>query len=362
MPNLSQLYKDLERFVDEKVEHYLENITQQALRRLHPSEEREFLSVLQNFIELIKKTDLRQATLPAELSEIANWKKEFTKKILLPNYLTNNPLIPLEEIPLHMKKFIIAAFTDKKIKLYIQMGKRKLMRALSTIEPQNRFLKAKQVVSSTVESLQKEDKDFPKKAFMDAFKPDEIKKFIEKIPLRQKGALSQEEELLLTYLKKKYSEMLHENIAKQPSLLMKLQILNNKIMNKEGKEVDEWIKEYSPLPTGITSQTPSILKALQEVALELKAETLLQACQKEIMEAKKKSTFEAFPKQREAILKKYHTSYLQEHNSQEKLVKEYFQKRFQEEEKKLRTDAYQEQIIASTPSQKPKKSKGWKKV
>lgn len=334
------LKEDIDFFIEEKVKKFLDDLLQRMLKHTLPSEEREMLKLVENFVQKVQKTDLSERTLPPDLQMIAQWKKEFTKKILLPRYLTEETLPSIAEVPVLMKASILAKAREQKVQFYIQMCKQRLMRQLKPIAEASRLLKAKQIVASSAEDFQKSDQDFQKIPFFEAFQTGDIKKILNKVPL--KGGLTQEEEKELKKARDSFQKILLQKLQSQENLTAKLHVIHSFVLHPN------------------KNQPPFIQKGIEELLLQTKAELLLHACRKELEEAKKKFPFEAFPKQREAILKKYQTHYLNDRTLRDKRVKERFNALFAEEESKARLESYHKEILTKTPIQKPKKSKGWK--
>lgn len=356
-----QLEKEIDNFFTHAVEIYLDDLIQKGIKRIHHSEERDLLTLLNHFIEEVKIADFSSQKLEGELACINWWKKEFTKKILIPKYLTHNYNLSLDHLTQLIKNAILESATKKKIAYYIQVCQKGLIQALKNIEPTRRLLTAKHIVDTSLKEYQKNDRSFPKDAFLKAFDQDHLKTLLNTIPIRSSSLFGMEDEQLIENVNKHVTDQIKKRLLeeKKAPLTKQLQIINQFLVTLE--------KERDPLPLwGIENVklTPQLKKKLSLTILEEKAHIFLNSYLKEVEEAKKRAPFETFAKLREAILNKYLIHYIHNHHPQLKYVREYFLEQLKEKEKNTRFSSFQEEepSYKEPPLLKPKKSKRWKKV
>lgn len=359
-----QLEKELNLYFEYEVEHYLDEMIQQGMKGTHPSEEREALQLINQFIANIKNTDFSSQTLQGILAPVNKWKKEFTKKILLPKYLANHYPVSLDHLALSIKKAILDAALKRKMHYYIHTCKKGLLNALLTTEPSKRLLTAKHLVATSLKDFQESDKDFPKESFLEAFDAEHLKSILQIIPYRETPQISAEEALLQHDLSTKLAAFIQKSLrieGQGPLLLTKqLHVVNQFLieLERDPQVLATWgFKE--------ASLTPLLKQKLFETILIEKANIFFRSYLKEIQEAKKNTPFDAFAKAREAILKKYLTHYIHNHHPHLKFIREHFLSLLKEEEKESRAGIFhqkEQQTVENLSLQKTKKMKRWKRV
>jgi hypothetical protein len=345
--NNIQLEKDIDIFFQHHVDQFLENQLQSILKRDLSIQEREGGQLIDKFIKKIKETDLSSSHLDIQLKPISEWKKEFTKKILLPKYLSLGVFIDIETIINSIKMAILKAATNKKVSFYKSMCQGQLFKALQQISPKQRLLQAKIIVANAVKTIEKTDDTLIKDQFLSNFQGEELKEFLSKIPYKPVHIYTplELEEKIKTYIK--------ERLEHGPNnLTAKLKVVNMLILDLK-----------KPLPQILSdlylenSSKENVLENL----IKIKADFLAEACFDEIKTIKKEVPTNSFYETREKIVKKYASIYIQESDQNFKALKEYFLKSLKNYES-LSISLALEEPKEKLPPQKPKKSSFWKRI
>lgn len=341
------LEKDITHFFSHEVEHYLDELLQQTFKRTSLTKERDGALLINSFIDVIKETDLSQSTLPEALSMVASWKKDFTKRILLPKYLSANSAVSLEEVTELIKKVILAAALNKKIAYYKQMCQNKLFKALQNIEPAKRLLPAKHIVSTSVKSFEESDASFPKDKFLSTFQQEALKEFLSTIPFKPSIPLSSQE------LEEKIQSYVEEKLANGPSTLTAQLHVVNTLLVELKKKSSSFFEELQ------IGEESSLI--LLHSLLKIKGALLGKACFDEINRTKLGAPYSDFALVREKIVKKYSSYYIYKNDPNEKLLKEHFLKTLKEHESTLQKYNPIEKELHPQP-QKPKRTSFWKRI
>ncbi|MDR3625018.1 MAG: hypothetical protein P4L16_07775 [Chlamydiales bacterium] len=359
-----QLKQEIENFFSHAVDVYLDDLVQKGLKRTHPSEERNVQVLINNFIKNVETSDFSAQTLGEEIAFINKWKRDFTKKVLIPKYLANRLNISLDQLTLYIQKSILGAAIKRKVQYYIQTCQSKLIRDLQIINPAKRIPAAKYLINSSLKQFQAEDAVFPKELFLNAFDPEHLEILLSHIPFRSDPSSTYEDELFLKQIEKQLISYIQNRLSNEKKeafqLTKQLHIVNQFLVTFEKNEQALSLWGFTNI-----SLTPSLKKHLFLAILKCKALVFLTSYLKEVSEAKKTTSFEAFSKAREAILKKYLTHYIHNHNSHLKFVREHFLICLKEEEKESRKIPFQNNDsndYKALASQKPKRSKRWKRV
>lgn len=341
------LEKDINLFFQHNVNHYLESLLQGIYKRESVTQEREGSFIIDQFIKKVKEADLSQAHLDSSLDPISNWKKEFTKKVLLPKYLSNGFFIDIHNVIVFIKNAILNAALDKKVSFFKSMCQNKLFKELQQIPPNKRLLKAKLIVSNTVKTLEKSGDDLSKNLFLQSFHTESLKEFLSKVPYKPIQIYNplELENNIRNYIK----EQLQKSIC---NLTSKLKIVNMLLMD---------FKKNLPNILSDLNLDISCKKDVYEILLKIKGEFLAEACFEEIKQAKKEFESDSFSQIKEKIIKKYTSIYIYESDQDSNYLKDYFYKALKNLESVFKgalTDTDYEKF----PPQKPKKSSFWKRI
>jgi hypothetical protein len=349
--SLSNLQKDIEIYFSNETSHYLDSLMQEFFKGKTITHDRGWTSILNTFINKIETLNISSRDLEPNLEFLSQWKKDFTKKILLPKYLMKNILIDLEEVINEIKQVIVKAAQAKKMEMFEKMCKKTLFNQLQTTKPSERLLKAKFIIFNEAIELKKNEEPFVTDDFTKNFPFDWLKEFLEKIPFKIF------KEPALQDLESKIKAFIQMRIENSPKLLTeKLKIVNHLLVE---------LKAENPAFLNNIDLNTSHKERCNLIIVNIKAEILALAAIDEIENAKKNTTFEEFPKSREKIIQKYTLCYLHSNDSNYKILKDAFFNQI----KKIENNRYpknylynQNPIIESQKAQKPKKSSFWKRI
>jgi hypothetical protein len=339
------LEQDIRFFFQEAVDKYLEELLQQVYKREISLQERDGSFVIDKFIKKVKEADIATQHISESLEKIADWKIEFTKKILTPKYLSNHSFVDLRAVMDSIKNAILTAAIDKKVSFYKSMCQGKLFKNLQKISPKERHLPAKLIIANTIKNIEKSGDASLKDKFLASFQSNELKDFLAKIPYRPIYLYTPKE------LENKLKEIIKEKIESN-NITSKLKVINTFLIDLK--------KTASSLLTELNLEK-SAKESIEQILLKIKAEVLAEACFEEIKSSRKEVPASEFMHVKENIIRKYTSIYIHDSDSSSKQVKDYFFKSLNDLESLMKS-MEKETISEKLPPQKPKRTSFWKRI
>ncbi|MCX6995383.1 MAG: hypothetical protein NTY13_06235 [Chlamydiae bacterium] len=311
------------------------------------------------------------------------WKKTFTRNILVPKYLLNDPHIDIEYVLQLMQGNIYNACQEVKAETYVQYLKKTIVSSLRHLPILERPQKAYQILHSSIKVLERLEKIFPTEQVLLAFSSDQLESLVIEsitplIPLPAKTPSGSTEthplkkkcnkktflnndlhrDTLKSFLHSHLILQIQEALSKAPSLLAKLQIVST-LLETRKELVILWVAKWEDKPTieevFLIDET---LQALPHIVTQIRGEVLAHYCIEEMYKARNNTPPQAYIKIRTTILERYLRFYLQEEG-----LKKYFLKALQEEES---TELTRFLPLSSTQTAKkqkfPDKTSFWHKV
>ena len=283
--------------------------------------------------------------LPETLEKVAEWKLEFTKKILIPKYLSSHAFVDLRAVMDLIKNAILTAATDKKVSFYKSMCQGKLFKNLQKVSPQERQLPAKLIIANTIKSIEKSGDTSLKDKFLASFQSNEVKEFLAKIPYRPIHLYKPQE------LENKIKNIIKDKIETR-SITSKLKVINTFLIDLK--------KNISLLLTNLNLEKDA-KETVEQILLKIKAEVLAEACFEEIQSSRKEVPISQFLLAEEKIIKKYTSVYIHGSDPSSKQVKDYFLK-YLDDLERITKSMDQETPSEKLLPQKPKRSSFWKRI
>lgn len=334
-----ELQRDIEIFFQPRVHDYLnKEIKRQKLARklFSPSSS---IAVIKAFEQEIEQLQSPETPDNEFLATLDLWKKRFTRNVLVPKYLLQNPHLDLAHVIRLMKRALIAACQEVKTETYVRSFRQTIVNSLRNIPPLERLKRAKQILTSSIKVIERLDKNFSSEKILSSFPQETLQELVAKageplvkepsplpkdagsrlVKRRFHQSLQKPEgldlDLLRSFLRGHLISLISQEIICSPTLLAKMQTVGRLFahLEKSPEILRLWIKEWTAKPNlsaedlvkAAYAQLPFLIK-------QMRAEILAHSCLEEIMEAKQKSLFSQFAAEREEIILRYIKTFLQE--------------------------------------------------
>ncbi|MEI6532158.1 MAG: hypothetical protein WCN87_05010, partial [Chlamydiota bacterium] len=106
------------------------------------------------------------------------WKKTFTRNILVPKYLLQDPHIDIEHVIQLMQKVLYTACQEVKTETYVLSLKKTIINSVRNVPVLERLKRARQILHSSIKVLGKMEKAFPTEPVLIAFSPAKLEALI----------------------------------------------------------------------------------------------------------------------------------------------------------------------------------------